>query len=636
MTVPHRVIVSNIPFEASAEDVKRHFSSVGVVSDVQLHVLGNRFSRGVRVVDFMKQEDATAAERFLNRSVLGGRTILVRFANASDQPISHHTVPTHPWEQIRSPSLRDDDVLSRPEGPNHALLNLLAELCAQTTGRARGVPAAQFSGPEPFTTVHADGVDGSSVSCGQGTFGGVGVGDPLAGGMEFAVGADVGGNAPTPSVLMAAKPNRVFVLNLRFDVSWQDLKDHMRKIGPVVRADILTHADGSSKGSAVVEFVAEADARRAISELSGTELRGRKIFVREDRDGPAPASLPLRYVVPSTLPNAHAATTAVPANPSAAPSGSASLDWQVFPSAARGTQRVRQHPWQPLPTPPNAPPPHGPHAQGGMYGVPGPRHVSESMCPRISVSSQNVSTLPMSPSWPPLEGSPRRSRPSCTSSVSAVPFTGVPGHSSRSPSFVEGSGAMVTGSLVHLNAGALTDGVNSTSERVVHPFFPVPQISSDAANTVQDAANNLYPANANATLQGEGTSGSPNPLLAALQTAMGTLQGDTSSAAPQTTPSLAGLGGSTDTSHDQSDQARAGADQIRSPASANDSHSPADALTQLIALVGLPAVMSLLGDSNGMPPDPSVPPTDVASATADIPPQPRSTDTSASFSGSLR
>ena len=43
-------------------------------------------------------------------------------------------------------------------------------------------------------------------------------------------------------------------------------------------------SDGRSKGCGIVEFADAASARRAIDELSGTDLGGRNIFVREDRE----------------------------------------------------------------------------------------------------------------------------------------------------------------------------------------------------------------------------------------------------------------------------------------------------------------------------------------------------------------
>lgn len=47
---------------------------------------------------------------------------------------------------------------------------------------------------------------------------------------------------------------KVFVSNLAYEVSWQDLKDHMRSAGNVIRADVIVGPDGRSKGLGTVEF----------------------------------------------------------------------------------------------------------------------------------------------------------------------------------------------------------------------------------------------------------------------------------------------------------------------------------------------------------------------------------------------
>mmetsp|Transcript_7121 Transcript_7121/g.11629 ORF Transcript_7121/g.11629 Transcript_7121/m.11629 type:complete len:487 (-) Transcript_7121:166-1626(-) len=77
---------------------------------------------------------------------------------------------------------------------------------------------------------------------------------------------------------------RVYVGNLAYEVAWQDLKDHMREAGEVQFAEVMMMQDGRSKGCGIVEFVNEEGARNAIQTLNDTELCGRQIFVREDRE----------------------------------------------------------------------------------------------------------------------------------------------------------------------------------------------------------------------------------------------------------------------------------------------------------------------------------------------------------------
>ncbi|BFZ11918.1 hypothetical protein BsWGS_14956 [Bradybaena similaris] len=72
---------------------------------------------------------------------------------------------------------------------------------------------------------------------------------------------------------------RLIVENLSSRVSWQDLKDYMRKAGEVTYAD----AHKKHKNEGVIEFASSSDMRNAIEKLDGTEINGRKIRLVEDK-----------------------------------------------------------------------------------------------------------------------------------------------------------------------------------------------------------------------------------------------------------------------------------------------------------------------------------------------------------------
>lgn len=55
-------------------------------------------------------------------------------------------------------------------------------------------------------------------------------------------------------------------------------------VGTVVHADVLTMPGGRSRGCGVVEFRDAADAGRAIATMNDTVLKGRQMFVREDKE----------------------------------------------------------------------------------------------------------------------------------------------------------------------------------------------------------------------------------------------------------------------------------------------------------------------------------------------------------------
>jgi RNA recognition motif-containing protein len=96
-----------------------------------------------------------------------------------------------------------------------------------------------------------------------------------------------------------SKGRRVYVGNLSWDVAWQDLKDHMREAGEVVHAEVIREHTGRSKGCGIVEYATEEEARNAITTMTDTELQGRMIFVREDRETGAGASTAMNRNNPS-------------------------------------------------------------------------------------------------------------------------------------------------------------------------------------------------------------------------------------------------------------------------------------------------------------------------------------------------
>ena len=52
----------------------------------------------------------------------------------------------------------------------------------------------------------------------------------------------------------------------------------------MTRANIIAGSDGRSKGCGIVEYGNSRDAADAMQRLNNTHLKGRQIFVREDRE----------------------------------------------------------------------------------------------------------------------------------------------------------------------------------------------------------------------------------------------------------------------------------------------------------------------------------------------------------------
>lgn len=77
---------------------------------------------------------------------------------------------------------------------------------------------------------------------------------------------------------------KLYVGNLLYEVSDEDLKTHFAQVGNVVSATVIRYHDtGRSKGFGFVEMSTEEEAQKAVETLNGQDFKGRKLVVSEAR-----------------------------------------------------------------------------------------------------------------------------------------------------------------------------------------------------------------------------------------------------------------------------------------------------------------------------------------------------------------
>lgn len=59
---------------------------------------------------------------------------------------------------------------------------------------------------------------------------------------------------------LSAASNKLFVGQLAWECSWEDLRDHFRAIGPLTKAEVVMDQTGRSRGFGFVEFENTEDA----------------------------------------------------------------------------------------------------------------------------------------------------------------------------------------------------------------------------------------------------------------------------------------------------------------------------------------------------------------------------------------
>ena len=78
--------------------------------------------------------------------------------------------------------------------------------------------------------------------------------------------------------------NKLYVGNLSFRVTSEDLQDYFQTAGPVESANVVFDRDtGRSRGFGFVEMASEDAANSAIAQFNGQEYDGRNMVVNEAR-----------------------------------------------------------------------------------------------------------------------------------------------------------------------------------------------------------------------------------------------------------------------------------------------------------------------------------------------------------------
>lgn len=76
----------------------------------------------------------------------------------------------------------------------------------------------------------------------------------------------------------------IYVGNLSFDTTEQDLRQAFEAFGQVTSANIISDkSTGQSKGFGFVEMAAKEQAQAAIAGMNGKEIKGRAVNVNEAR-----------------------------------------------------------------------------------------------------------------------------------------------------------------------------------------------------------------------------------------------------------------------------------------------------------------------------------------------------------------
>lgn len=341
-TSTKRLFVGNLSWSVDSAGLQEHMSSCGTVISCEILRLPDGRSKGCGIVEFETTDSSLRAVRELNNTDLSGRQIFVR--EDREDPVNPGPKPRPPRAKAGSSGQPEANGTSRSvyvgnlsydvawqdlkDHMRQAGEVVYVEIMALPDGRSKGCGTVQYATAQQaknaIATLNNTDLSGRSLFVREdregnkpANNGGGAAAVPLSplaasanaspanvagqANLANAVGgvpAVPGGGSAAAAALVAAAPPvggapaaippggglAVYVGNLTYETSWQVLKDHMRAAGNVEKADILRGRDGRSRGCGIVVYQQRHEAARAIRELQDTELNGRPIFVREDRE----------------------------------------------------------------------------------------------------------------------------------------------------------------------------------------------------------------------------------------------------------------------------------------------------------------------------------------------------------------
>jgi len=273
-------VVKNLAWDTTLEDLKRHMSRAGDILSGELHRTDEN-TNNYAVIEFERMLSAKRAVDILHNSMFRGRILNVQAV--SKLLDTERSVNSTLFSKRLFISNLNFDCTSDALRKHMEQVGVVAsvEILHRRCGRSTGFGVVEFPSSE-LAEQAVKKLQGSTLY-----------------GRQIFLREDREGLLSAPWKLAKAKReegeayvpeeyalNSVFVSNLRYDVTWRDLKEHMAQAGPVLKATILRGSHDISLGCGIVVYEDSSDACKAFKELHDTELRGRLIQVREDRAAP--------------------------------------------------------------------------------------------------------------------------------------------------------------------------------------------------------------------------------------------------------------------------------------------------------------------------------------------------------------
>jgi len=264
---PNRVYVGNVSFKSTSEGLKTHMAAAGKIVSAEVMAYPSGRSKGCGVVEYSSPAEAAAAIEKLTNSNLDGRAIFVREDRGSERPVNAG--------QGQGGGRGGGQQQGQGQGQAKAQGTQAAQPAAQQQQAQGQGNQSQGQGER--------GGRGRGGRGGRGARGGRGRGRGRGGRGGYEGGNSSGGYEQRQERPSNSDPANLYVGNLPFSTSEDELKKLFATYGAVAKCVIPIDRFNRSKGYATVSFAKPAEANAAIAALNETEFHERTIRVSIDK-----------------------------------------------------------------------------------------------------------------------------------------------------------------------------------------------------------------------------------------------------------------------------------------------------------------------------------------------------------------
>ncbi|ORY03100.1 RNA-binding domain-containing protein [Basidiobolus meristosporus CBS 931.73] len=288
--VGRQVFVSNLPYNIGWQDLKDLFREAGSVIRADLIMGPDRRPKGQGTVLYEFPGDAEKAISMFNGYEWQGRRMDVRedrFASGGDGmgPGGYRPPPPRGSPQYGRPPKFNDTRYYDDHGYNDYHGAAAYDPFNPSQPDSYGnVPPRGYGAPDGMDQRKIEG-HGSEFEGGanieNGMYPGPGnyAGEQNGYDPKYQEGYDVG-NRPVQRTKSSGQ--QIYITNLPYNTTWQDLKDLFVSCGVIVRAEIFEQG-GYCNGSGIVRFDTPEASHRAIAKFNGYLYGGRKLEIKIDR-----------------------------------------------------------------------------------------------------------------------------------------------------------------------------------------------------------------------------------------------------------------------------------------------------------------------------------------------------------------